>query len=99
MLRHIGVRRGQVVAMLVAEGAMLGLLGAASGLALGVAMSQVLIHVVNPQSFHWTMQTRIPWGLFVAVAAALVASTAGASLLAGRKALSRDAVLAVREDW
>ena len=99
MLRHIGVRRGQVVAMLVAEGAMLGLLGAASGLALGFAMSQVLIHVVNPQSFHWTMQTKVPWGLFAAVAAALVASTAGASLLAGRRALSRDAVLAVREDW
>jgi putative ABC transport system permease protein len=99
MLRHIGVRRGQVVAMLVAEGAMLGILGAASGLALGFAMSQVLIHVVNPQSFHWTMQTKVPWGLFAAVAAALVTATAGASLLAGRRALSRDAVLAVREDW
>jgi putative ABC transport system permease protein len=99
MLRHIGVRRKEIAAMLGAEGAMLGVLGAASGLGLGVVMSQVLIHVVNPQSFHWTMQTKIPWGLFGGVAAALVVATAGASLLAGRRALSREAVLAVREDW
>jgi len=99
MLRHIGVRRGQVATMLAAEGAMLGALGAAAGLILGFAMSQVLIHVVNPQSFHWTMRTQVPWGLFIGVTTALIAASAGASLLAGRRALSQDAVLAVREDW
>jgi putative ABC transport system permease protein len=55
--------------------------------------------VVNPQSFHWTMQTRLPWTLFVAVAAVLVIAAAGAALLAGRRALSADAVRAVQEDW
>jgi putative ABC transport system permease protein len=55
--------------------------------------------VVNPQSFHWTMQTRLPWILFVVVAAVLVIAAAGAALLAGRRALSADAVRAVREDW
>jgi putative ABC transport system permease protein len=99
MLRHIGVRRGQVAAMLATEGAMLGALGAAAGLVLGFAMSQVLIHVVNPQSFHWTMETEVPWGLFGGVAVALVAASSGAALLAGRRALSQAAVQAVREDW
>jgi putative ABC transport system permease protein len=99
MLRHIGVRRGQIGLMLATEGALLGALGAAAGIGLGFAMSQVLIQVVNPQSFHWTMQTKVPWGLLAAVAASLAAASAGTALLAGRSALSTDSVRAVREDW
>jgi putative ABC transport system permease protein len=99
MLRHIGVRRGEVTAMLATEGALLGALGVVAGLGLGVLMAQVLIHVVNPQSFHWTMNTRIPWGLFGSLAVALVAAAAGTAMLAGRRALSADAVNAVRQDW
>jgi hypothetical protein len=44
--------------------------------ALGLALSQILIHVINPQSFNWTMTTRVPWELLLAVAAALVATSA-----------------------
>ena len=99
MLRHIGVRRGQIMTMLAAEGALLGIIGVIAGLALGVLMSQVLIHVVNPQSFHWTMDTRIPWPLFAGLAAALTAAAAGTAALAGRRAVSADAIRAVREDW
>ena len=99
MLRHIGVRRGQITAMLAQEGALLGAVGVAAGLTLGLVMSQVLIHVVNPQSFHWTMETRLPWALFGIVTVALIGASAGAALLAGRRALSLDAVRAVREDW
>lgn len=99
MLRHLGVTRGQVIAMLAAEGALLGAVGVVAGIGLGLVMSQVLIHVVNPQSFHWTMSTILPWRLFATVAAALVVSAAGAALLAGRQAVSGEAVRAVREDW
>ncbi len=63
MLRHVGALRGDLVRMLLIEGALLGLVGGVAGVALGVAMSQVLIHVVNPQSFHWTMDTLLPWPL------------------------------------
>jgi len=98
MLRHIGVTRGQITAMLATEGALLGAVGVTAGIGLGVAMSQVLIQVVNPQSFHWTMETRLPWTLFAGVAAALVAAAAGTAMLAGRRALSFDAVRAARED-
>lgn len=99
MLRHIGVSRGQVVAMLAAEGALLGAVGVVAGIGLGVAMSQILIHVINPQSFNWTMETRLPLELFGIVTAALVVAAAGTAVLSGRHVLSTDAVRAVREDW
>jgi putative ABC transport system permease protein len=99
MLRHIGVLRRQIVVMLIAEGALLGAIGGIAGIGLGLAMSQILIRVVNPQSFHWTMDTRIPWLLFAIVIVALIAAAGGTALLAGRRALSTAAVSAVREDW
>ncbi|MFM8819486.1 MAG: FtsX-like permease family protein [Phenylobacterium sp.] len=99
MLRHVGASRGQVLAMLALEGAFLGAVGAVAGLALGAAMGQVLIQVVNPQSFNWTMDTRWPWGLLGGLALALTLASALTALLAGRSALSADAVRAVREDW
>jgi hypothetical protein len=40
------------------------------GLALGIAVSAVLVHVVNPQSFHWTMELRLPWGRLALLCAA-----------------------------
>jgi putative ABC transport system permease protein len=85
--------------MLAIEGALLGAVGGVAGIGLGLGMSQVLIHVVNPQSFHWTMETRMPWTLLATVGGVLVLAAAGAALLAGRRALSADAVRAVREDW
>jgi len=99
MLRHIGVLRRQVLAMLALEGALLGGVGGVAGLALGTAMGQVLIQVVNPQSFHWTMDTRWPLTLFAALWIGLVLASALTAVVAGRSALSSDAVRAVREDW
>ena len=99
MLRHVGAGKGQILAMLALEGAFLGAVGAVAGLALGAAMGQVLIQVVNPQSFNWTMDTRWPWGLLGGLALALTLASSLTALLAGRSALSSDAVRAVREDW
>ena len=99
MLRHLGVSRLQIVTMLGSEGALLGLVGSLSGVALGAGISQVLIHVVNPQSFNWTMSTRFPVGLMASVIAALTLAATITAMLAGKRALSVDAVRAVRADW
>ncbi len=99
MLRHIGVSKRQIIAMLASEGALLGLVGGIAGIALGGIMAQVLVHVINPQSFNWTMATRVPWGIVVSVAGALVIAAAGTATLAGRRAIAADAVRMVREDW
>jgi putative ABC transport system permease protein len=45
------------------------------------------------------METELPSVLFATVAFALIAASAGTALIAGRRALSDDAIRAVREDW
>ena len=99
MLRHVGVTRGQVLGILAFEGGFLTLLGVACGFALGLVISLILVYVVNPQSFHWTMQLHLPWTLLGSVAAVLVGASVLTALVSGRYALSGGPVRAVREDW
>jgi putative ABC transport system permease protein len=102
LLAHLGFTRAQVIALVAGEGAAWTAAGALVGLALGLAVAVVLVHVVNPQSFHWTMELLLPWGRLGALCAAvLVAGTATAALAArataGRQ--FRQMVAAVKEDW
>ncbi|MGN6388780.1 MAG: ABC transporter permease, partial [Burkholderiaceae bacterium] len=99
MLRHVGVGRRQILAMLAAEGGLLTAIGIVAGFALGWCISLILVFVVNPQSFHWTMQLHLPWQSLAGVAALLLAASAATALAAGRGAASGDPVRAVREDW
>jgi putative ABC transport system permease protein len=73
--------------------------GALVGLALGIAVAVVLVHVVNPQSFHWTMELRLPLGRLAALAGAVLAAGTLTAWWAGRAAASRQAALAVKDDW
>ena len=99
LLAHLGFTRRQVLAIVAGEGAAWTAIGALAGLALGLAVSVVLVKVVNPQSFHWTMDMLVPWGRLLALCAAVVAAGTVTAWLAGRAAAGRDAVLAVKEDW
>lgn len=102
LLAHLGFTRAQVIGLVAGEGAAWTAAGALVGLALGLAVAVVLVHVVNPQSFHWTMELLLPWGHLAALAlAVLVAGTATAALSARAAAGGRlgDMVGAVKEDW
>ena len=99
MLRHVGMTRREIGAMLATEGALVSALGLALGLALGWIISLVLIHVVNRQSFHWSMDLHLPWGLLATLAGALLVFATLTALASGRRALGVDVVRAVREDW
>lgn len=99
MLRHVGVTRTQILKMLAIEGGALTLLGVACGFVLGLVISLILVYVVNPQSFHWTMQLHMPWPLLASVAAVLVGASVATALVSGRYALSGGPIRAVREDW
>lgn len=99
MLRHLGLTRRQIGAMLAREGALTAGVGVVGGLLAGGAIGLVLIEVVNRQSFHWSMDLHVPWLSLLLFGGGLVALAAGAAVLAGRQAMARSAVLAVREDW
>jgi putative ABC transport system permease protein len=99
LLAHLGLTRRQVLHVVAGEGAAWTLLGAVAGVALGLAVAVVLVHVVNPQSFHWTMDLTVPWLRLLMLSAAVVLAGTATAWLAGQAAASRDAVLAVKEDW
>jgi putative ABC transport system permease protein len=99
VLRHLGMTRRQIAAMLATEGFATSVLGVGVGLALGILISLVLIHVVNRQSFHWGMELALPWlrlGGFAFVIVALATLTA---VVSGRHAMRADVVQAVKDDW
>jgi putative ABC transport system permease protein len=87
------------VAVVAGEGAAWSAAGALLGLALGLAVSVVLVHVVNPQSFHWTRELLLPWGRLAALCAAVLLAGSLTAALSARAAASRDVVRAVKEDW
>ena len=99
MLRHLGVTRRQILALLAGEGALLAGLAIAAGFALGGCISLILVFIVNPQSFHWTMNLHMPWTLLATVALVLLLSAAMTALISGRMAVAGSAVRSVREDW
>jgi putative ABC transport system permease protein len=99
LLAHLGLTRRQILTVVAGEGAAWTVMGSVAGLALGLAVSVVLVHVVNPQSFNWTMELQVPWLRLAALCAAVVLAGTLTAWLAGRAAASADAVLAVKEDW
>jgi putative ABC transport system permease protein len=99
LLVHLGLTRRQILQVVAAEGAAWTTMGAIAGLGLGLAVAVVLVHVVNPQSFHWTMELTLPWLRLVLLGSAVVVAGTVTAWLAGQAAANRDAVLAVKEDW
>ena len=99
LLLHLGLTRKQVLAVVAGEGCAWTTVGAVAGLAMGLAVSVVLVRVVNPQSFHWSMDLTLPWPRLMAMCAILILSGSVTAWLAGRAAAGRDAIMAVKEDW
>ena len=98
VLRFLGLTRGEVLRMLALEGAATGALGALIGLVSGAAISLVLLHVVNRQSFHWTLQVHWPVTALAALILAIIALCAFAARASAAVAVRREAVLAVKDD-
>ena len=98
-MRAAGLTRRQILAVVAGEGAAWTGVGAVAGVLLGLAVSVVLVHVVNPQSFHWTMDLEVPLWRLLVLSLAVVASGTLTAWVAGRAAAGSDAVMAVKEDW
>lgn len=99
VLRHLGMARREIAAMLACEGGLIAALGTAFGLMTGWLVGLILIHVVNRQSFHWSMELHMPWLPLAGLAALVVAAAIATAVWGGRAAMGGDVVRAVREDW
>jgi putative ABC transport system permease protein len=98
LLAHLGFTRRQIVTLVAAEGLTWTAAGALMGLLLGLAVAVVLVHVVNPQSFHWTMELLVPWLRLGALLLGVLAAGSLTAALAARAAAGHDVVAAVKED-
>jgi len=93
-LRAIGASGGQIQGLIFWESCYVAGLGAVVGIVVGMALSVVLINVINKQSFGWTIQYTLAWetigmALLVAFAAALIGAWAPARW-ASRQTIAED---------
>jgi putative ABC transport system permease protein len=99
LLVHLGFTQRQIRRMVIVEVAAWMLAGVLVGLALGSVISAVLVHVVNPQSFHWTMDMVWPWPRLLLLCGVVLAAGVATAALTARRAAGGSAVQSVKEDW
>jgi putative ABC transport system permease protein len=100
LIYYLGQSSAQRTAWISAESGLLLGLAVIWGTILGLLMSQILIHRVNPQSFHWTMDTSVPYLALITLMFALISSGIAAALWASSRNLNRaNLITALREEW
>ncbi len=98
LLRFLGASAEQIRRIILAEAAMLGLLANAVGLALGAALSLVLIYVINKQSFGWTIQFHWPGALLGSALLGVYVATVLAALYPAQTAMRLNPIEVIHED-
>ncbi len=80
LYRCLGAGRGQIFRLFLGEGLAAGLLGTLLGAAGGVLLALILIYVINPAYFGWTIQPHWPWPALLRQAAGIMAAALAASV-------------------
>ena len=100
LLAQMGQSLLQRMGLVAREALGLLLFAVAWGSLLGLAMSQILIHRVNPQSFHWTMETSVPSLMIFILGNAVVATGLAAAVWSSARLLQQRLLTpALKEDW
>lgn len=96
VLRAVGALRRQVHKMVLVESGLLGFIGAVLGSVCGVALSILLIHVINKQFFGWSIRMTVdPW-IFLEAMVLMVVTAMIAGLGPAHLAVTRVAAEAMR---
>lgn len=82
-LRALGATRRDIALASMWEGLGLAVVGLASGYLLSFFLGWVLIYVINPQSFGWTLRYQVPWFSLAALAVITLATAAVVSWTVG----------------
>lgn len=98
LLRFLGAAKSQVRKMILVEAGLIGLISTIAGIALGYALSLILIYVVNKQSFGWTIRFHWPVAVLVSALGLVYAATVLAGLYPARMAVGLDPIEAVHEE-
>jgi putative ABC transport system permease protein len=98
VLRYLGASTAQIRRMILTEAAFLGLLAMLVGLALGFALSLLLVFVVNKQSFGWTIQFHPPYALLAAALVLVWCVTVLAGIYPARVAARTNPIDAIHEE-
>ena len=98
LLRFLGASAGQVRKLILLEAGLLGLLANLAGLALGVALSLLLVFVINKQSFGWTIQFHWPVGVLLGALSVIYVATVAAGLFPARTAARLNPIEVVHEE-
>jgi putative ABC transport system permease protein len=97
LLRFLGAAQPQVRRIVLCEAGLLGLLANGIGLVLGIALSLVLIFVINKQSFGWTIQFHWPAALLIAALSGVYAATILAGLYPARAITQMNPIEVIHE--
>ncbi|HUB66995.1 MAG TPA: FtsX-like permease family protein [Candidatus Methylacidiphilales bacterium] len=73
VLRAVGASRRQIMALMMWEAAIIGLLGSALGIAAGLALAVILSFVINVSFFGWTISWATPWGFLFSLPPLVIA--------------------------
>jgi putative ABC transport system permease protein len=98
LLRFLGASAGQVRKQILVEAGLLGLLANFAGLALGFALSLVLIYVINKQSFGWTIRFHWPVAVLLGAISVVYLATVLAGLYPAQVAVRLNPLEAVHEE-
>lgn len=82
-LRALGATRRDIARAAMWEGLGIALAGLAGGLAVSFFLGWILIGVINPQSFGWTLRYAVPWGMFVFLSGITLATAALVAWIVG----------------
>ncbi len=97
-LRAIGASTRQVERLVLWEAAYLGLIGAVLGVVGGLLLALLLIHVINKQSFGWTIQMTVPGGVILQAVVLALTSALVAGYWPARWAARQPLVEGLREE-
>jgi putative ABC transport system permease protein len=98
LLRFLGAATGQVRKLILVEAGLLGLLANLAGLALGFALSLILIYVINKQSFGWTIRFHWPVQILLGALTVVYAATVLAGLYPAQVAVRLNPLEVVHEE-
>lgn len=98
LLRFLGASTAQVRKWILVEAGLIGLLASIAGFVLGLALSLVLVYVVNKQSFGWTIQFHWPVAVLLGSLALVYLATLAAGLYPARIAVRLNPIEVIHEE-